>query len=216
MTARAPSRAVEVKTVVARETAGPTGERTVLNASGYVTARREAMRDSQRLTDIFDATHDLVAIADNQGSLLYLNDSARQFFELPADGPLSHFDMLGQFGTEMIERLSSEVQPELEREGMWYGELPVQKPDGTLVPHRVQLLAHKDEAGHSEFFSAVLHDISERKAIEHRLAHQATHDPLTGLPNRTLLLIGSTRHCGGRRTQRRAAVLFLDLDHSRS
>src|SRR5438309_9788946 len=35
-------KAVQVRTVLARETAGPGSERTVLNASGYVTARRSA------------------------------------------------------------------------------------------------------------------------------------------------------------------------------
>ena len=34
----------------------------------------------------------------------------------------------------------------------------------------------------------VAQDVTERKALEARLAHQATHDPLTGLPNRALFL----------------------------
>src|SRR2546422_7305897 len=40
-------KAVQVRTVLARETAGPANERTVLNASGYVTARRSATVSSK-------------------------------------------------------------------------------------------------------------------------------------------------------------------------
>jgi diguanylate cyclase (GGDEF)-like protein len=55
--------------------------------------------------------------------------------------------------------------------------------------------------------------IEERKALEQRLAHQALHDTLTGLANRTLFLdrVGQAL----RRAQRHAtplAVLFLDID----
>jgi PAS domain-containing protein len=49
-----------------------------------------------RLTDIFEATHDLVAIADSQGALLYLNQSARGFFEMPLRGPLDFGRRCGQ------------------------------------------------------------------------------------------------------------------------
>ncbi len=76
------------------------------------------------------------------------------------------------------------------------------------------MLLHPATTRTGPFFSAILHDISERKAFEHRLAHQATHDPLTGLPNRTLLSTGSSGALGrARRHNRRVAVLFLDLDH---
>ncbi len=179
-----------------------------------ITERMEAARDSRRLTDIFEATHDLVAIADDNGTLLYLNQSARRFFDVSSDASLESFDLMGWRGAHVVGRLENEVLPALEREGSWYGELPVPRADGTPVPHRVQLLAHRDDDGHAEFFSAVLQDISERKAIEHRLAHQATHDPLTGLPNRTLLLDRLDQAMRrARRNQRRVAVLFLDLDH---
>jgi PAS domain S-box-containing protein len=50
-----------------------------------ITDRVIAQRESERLTDIFEATNDVVAIADRSGKLLYLNSAARRFFGLPVD-----------------------------------------------------------------------------------------------------------------------------------
>jgi diguanylate cyclase (GGDEF)-like protein/PAS domain S-box-containing protein len=53
----------------------------------------------------------------------------------------------------------------------------------------------------------------DRKAFESRLAHQAHHDPLTGLPNRSLFLEFLTHALArSRRRSAAVAVLFLDLD----
>ncbi len=56
-------------------------------------------------------------------------------------------------------------------------------------------------------------DITERKQLEQKLADMATHDPLTGLPNRLLLndrlAVGLTQ---AQRNDTRLAVMMLDLD----
>jgi diguanylate cyclase (GGDEF)-like protein len=53
----------------------------------------------------------------------------------------------------------------------------------------------------------------ERRTFEDRLAHQAQHDPLTGLPNRVLFVEFLTLALARRHRKRTsAAVLFLDLD----
>lgn len=56
-------------------------------------------------------------------------------------------------------------------------------------------------------------DGTERRRAERELAHRALHDPLTGLPNRTLFLDrlrqAATRRRGSRAT---VAVLFVDVD----
>jgi len=60
-------------------------------------------------------------------------------------------------------------------------------------------------------FVGTIEDVTDRLAFETRLAHQANHDPLTGLPNRTLL----ADHVADRFTpgEGRLACIFLDLDN---
>ena len=57
-------------------------------------------------------------------------------------------------------------------------------------------------------------DITERKTLEERLEYQALHDPLTGLPNRQLLLdrLGHALARTQRSSGSGVAVLFMDLD----
>jgi diguanylate cyclase (GGDEF)-like protein len=56
-------------------------------------------------------------------------------------------------------------------------------------------------------------DVTERRAFEERLRHQALHDSLTSLPNRELFVdrLGQAL-VRTRRTKRKVAVLFMDLD----
>jgi diguanylate cyclase (GGDEF)-like protein/PAS domain S-box-containing protein len=84
--------------------------------------------------------------------------------------------------------------------------------DGRIVGTMLSSSIVRHEA---ELVELVVHieDISERKALEARLTHQAMHDGLTHLPNRALFLdrleIALRR---GERAGNAVSVLFLDLD----
>ena len=73
--------------------------------------------------------------------------------------------------------------------------------------------AIEDEDGRPRWLDGVMMDLTVRKELEERLAHDAAHDPLTGLPNRTLLVdhLEATL-ARGERTRTHTAVLFVDLD----
>ena len=180
-----------------------------------ITERRASDRERQRLIDIFEATEDYVGICDTNARMLYMNAAAKRLIGVAPDAAVTDLVVGDTFPPSVTERIRNEIRPIVERTGRWNGELAVTRPEGGVIPVSAQLLLHRPAEEDGEiYFSAVLHDISERKAFEHRLAHQATHDPLTGLPNRTLLLdrldgalARSLRH------NRRVAVLFLDLDH---
>ena len=87
------------------------------------------------------------------------------------------------------------------------------QPDGTIVWVLSHVTLVRDHDGTPQYFFAQFQDISERKRMEHDLAHQALHDSLTGLPNRALLndrlLHGLA---GSRRRGAQLGVIFLDVD----
>jgi diguanylate cyclase (GGDEF)-like protein/PAS domain S-box-containing protein len=60
----------------------------------------------------------------------------------------------------------------------------------------------------------IVRDITERKQAEEQMRVLAYHDPLTGLPNRSLFhTLLHQALAQARRTQRTGAVIFIDLDH---
>ncbi|MDY7101135.1 MAG: EAL domain-containing protein [Actinomycetota bacterium] len=90
-------------------------------------------------------------------------------------------------------------------------EVPGLRRDGSTFPMRLAVASTR--VGDEQMFIANLRDVSDRRALEDALAHQATHDGLTGLPNRTELLArldDALDHAGSGAGD--VAILFIDLD----
>jgi diguanylate cyclase (GGDEF)-like protein/PAS domain S-box-containing protein len=85
--------------------------------------------------------------------------------------------------------------------------------DGTYKWLNRTISLVREPSGEPAYFIRVMEDITERKRLEHALQHTATHDRLTGLPNRSLMqdrLRHAVEQCV--RRSRIAGVMFIDLD----
>jgi diguanylate cyclase (GGDEF)-like protein len=83
-----------------------------------------------------------------------------------------------------------------------------------VVHHRGEVVC--DGRGAVNRTLGIIQDVTERRSMESKLAHQANHDPLTGLPNRALFnrrLSEALEWPHGGEPSSHVAVLFLDLDH---
>jgi diguanylate cyclase (GGDEF)-like protein len=102
--------------------------------------------------------------------------------------------------------------PAVRRHGVWTGELTLRSIDDVDVPMVATLRAHREDS-EVVLISTIAHDITELKETQHRLHHEATHDPLTGLPNRALFYEVAEQAFGrAARHHATTAVMFLDLD----
>jgi diguanylate cyclase (GGDEF)-like protein len=70
----------------------------------------------------------------------------------------------------------------------------------------------RDDGGEPRFQVAMIEDVTERHLLQSRLRHQATHDSLTGLPNRALFLERLAEVFDGAPARARIGLCSLDLD----
>lgn len=177
-------------------------------------ALRELSHSERRFRIFARLSTDLGLVLDDAGGLLEVSASAR---------PLLGWDPAAMLGTPWREHVHPEDHDHLE-DALLHSSL---RP-GVAVETDDHRVRHDD--GTWRWFSAtvtdlreeptvggvavVARDIDARKRTEAQLAHQALHDPLTGLPNRALLLDRLTQALErSRRHDGTVAVVFLDLDH---
>ncbi len=93
-------------------------------------------------------------------------------------------------------------------------ESQVYRRDGSIIWISENARAVKNADGSVQFYEGTVVDITERKQHEAALEYQASHDSLTGLPNRSLLrdrIDQAIAHAWRHGNQ--VAVVFVDLDH---
>ena len=169
-----------------------------------------------RFRRAFDEAPIGMALGSEDSRLLSVNDAFCALLGRP------WAEVVGRLATDFVHSDDLEEAAEILRSGHALGNLderPVirlMRPDGSVVWGQIslsRLTGDGPDPDANPLLLAQLVDVSATHEAEARLAHQATHDALTGLPNRTLLLDRLAQAMHRRvRTGGEVVVLFLDLD----
>jgi diguanylate cyclase (GGDEF)-like protein/PAS domain S-box-containing protein len=178
-----------------------------------VSSRRDVNAAKERVSDIIEATPDLVASASRDGRIRYLNPVGRRLLGFSPDATPSAraFDF---FPDVLAQDLVREGMRTAERTGTWTGQNRLRRPDGKEIPVSQVLVAHPtlDDDG-QRTYSTICRDMTAQHDLEDQLRRAALYDDATGLPNRVLLVEQLARTVSNVERDRRVAVLFADLDH---
>ncbi len=189
-----------------------------------VTAREQAAqalrRSESRLAGVVETSVDAILIAGRERKITFANAAAERMLGLPREEITQ-----GIYNQTVFRLLGPESEPLSEKElpfervirsgeAVRGVECSIETPTGRRVWLSVNAAPLLDLSGEISGVVLSASDVTLQKALEERLAHQAFHDVLTGLPNRALFLdrldVALSRTI---RTGQAVAVLFIDLDN---
>ncbi|HYP20916.1 MAG TPA: EAL domain-containing protein [Chloroflexia bacterium] len=172
------------------------------------TRAEEALRASEsRFRAVFEDAIDSIFVMDSKGGFVDVNPAACQL-AARSEEELTGMNILELVPPSRVGDIEQLTRIFSEHSAV-KGEFQIMRPGGDVIDVEFTSKANFLPGYHLAVFS----DITEQKLLREQLSHQAFHDALTDLPNRTLFmdrlsqaLARSTRH------QSSLAVIFLDLD----
>lgn len=179
----------------------------------HITEERESKRWLDIAASVFTHAGEGVLISGPDSRILAANQAFVRIMGYPDQQAL-----IGRYTHELrMDYLGGESFATL-RQGLmqndtWQGEICGQHESGDQWSATLNVNVARDAAGKVTHHVAILTDITQLKAQQQQLERIAQHDPLTGLPNRSLLadrLQQAMAHA--RRHNERLAVIYLDLD----
>ena len=173
--------------------------------------QQELKNSSERLEAILENAADAIIVIDDNGFMESFNRAAEKMFDYDSGaiiGRPMHILLPPKWRYVVPQALnrslfSAAPQERFEAMGL--------RRDGSSF--FIELSVSEFHLSGTRKLIGIIRDITERKQFETQILHQATHDALTGLPNR-VLFHDILAHVMPRvqRTGKLLAVMFLDLD----
>jgi len=159
----------------------------------------------------FDSSSPMI-ITDIENKIVQVNNAFCQTMGY------SKKELIGQkpqlFGTYKDKEFLEQLNEKLKINGTWSGIFYNKKANGEPIVFQCVITAINNNEDKITNYIAHYMDISEQKDREKILEYQATHDPLTGLPNRLLLLDRIERAITKAiRHKIFGGLIFIDLDN---
>jgi len=175
------------------------------------------LQERERAQVTLEAITDGVIATDLQGRVQFLNPAAQALCGWPqaeAQGRPLHEVMVLEdelTGAPIVD-LVSEVLRQGKATTLGRNSR-LRRRDGSAIAVEDSAAPIRDSHGAAVGVVVAFHDVSASRMLAAQLSHQATHDPLTDLPNRALLLDRLEQAiANAQRHFKRLALLFLDLD----
>lgn len=191
------------------------GKQMVLLILRDITRRVQTNEQLRLLQRSIEATSNGITIADARAPdlpLIYVNPAFERITGYSAEeivGRNSRFLQWGHTDQPGIELIRSALKHHQDATAI----LRNFRKDGTPFWNELYLAPVPDENGEITHFIGIQNDISEKRNAENKLAYNASHDVLTGLPNRSLLEDRLRQACQlAQRYSHQLAVLYIDLD----
>ena len=176
-------------------------------------------RLNDQLVGALDAASDAIVVFDANMQLMFANRGAAEVLGITDTTSTSGGSVINngnEAATTFFDAVRNQVPRDVLTGGVhnsWSGELGHRSPDGFMRTLSLTLHVVRGADSTVEHYSVIARDITEHKQLQTELQRQATHDELTGLPNRTLFLRRVAEALDRSRTLRRGVtVLFLDFD----
>jgi diguanylate cyclase (GGDEF)-like protein/PAS domain S-box-containing protein len=166
-----------------------------------------------RFASLVQHSSDLITVVGADAKITYQSPSSERVLGYTPDELLgTRFDRLiaGEHAGHLLQLLADGAA--YARKDGEVIQCTLEHRDGSLRDFEI---LHNNLLNDEHVQGIVLNarDISERKAFEEQLSHQAFHDPVTNLPNRALF-VERVRHAisRARRDEGELGIVFLDLD----
>ncbi len=184
----------------------------MLSSGEDVTEHRQAEDRLRQAASVFATAREGIMITNTDGEILDVNAAFTWITGYPREEILGKNPRFLSGGLQDREFYAGFWRA-LQEEGFWRGEIWNRRKTGELYVEWLTVSAVRDEAGRTQRYVALFSDITSQKEHQKQLERLAHFDPLTGLPNRTLLADRlQLAMAQARRRGFQLAVALIDLD----